>query len=168
MRDHVAVRSGRSFRVASPPANARVTRMLASELEHVLEKFALEAGFDERRPVDVHFEPGIFGHHRCGRAADVYAVGGAGIEEWKRRWDRALHRACAERQPRARAAILAAERTRNLGWRLYKALAMHGRWAQPYGYPIQLFGPWTRDEGPWRCISDFLLRAHRDHIHAAK
>ena len=53
-------------------------------------------------------------------------------------------------------------------WRLYKALQLHGRWAQPYGHPIQLWGPWTRMEGPWRFISDFLLRAHRDHIHVAK
>jgi hypothetical protein len=56
----------------------------------------------------------------------------------------------------------------NLGWRLYKALQLYGRWAQPYGYPIQLFGPWTRSEGPWKHISDRLLRAHLDHIHVAK
>jgi hypothetical protein len=56
----------------------------------------------------------------------------------------------------------------NLGWRFYKALQSYGRWAQPYGYPIQLFGPWTRTEGPWKYISDFLLRAHRDHVHVAK
>jgi hypothetical protein len=168
MRDYVAVRSGRSFRVASPPQNARVTRVLASELEHVLEKFALEAGFDERRPVSVFFKPGIFGHHQHGRAADIHAVGGVGIGAWKRRWDDALANAQRQCDPRAREAIRAAERTTNLGWRLYKAQQIHGRWAQPYGYPIQLFGPWTRDEGPWRCISDRLLRAHRDHIHAAK
>jgi hypothetical protein len=168
MRDDVAVRSGRSYRVASPPENARVTRELASELEHVLEKFSLEAGFDERDPVSVYFKPGIFGHHRVGRAADIYAVGGIGIDEWKARWDRA--RNCAQRahDARERAEIDAAERKRNLGWRLYKSQQIHGRWAQPYGYPIQLFGPWTRDEGPWKYISDGMLRAHRDHIHAAK
>ena len=66
------------------------------------------------------------------------------------------------------ASILRAARRDNLGWRLYKALQCHGRWSQPYGYPIQLFGPWTRSEGPWKYISDFLLRAHRDHIHLAK
>ena len=168
MRDHVAVRSGRSFRVASAPANARVTRELASELEHVLEKFALEAGFDERHPVSIGFRPGIFGHHRVGRAADIYEVGGIGIDEWKARWDRARYRACESRDPRARAAIAAAERARNLGWRLYKAQQVHGRWSQPYGYPVQLFGPWTRSEGPWKYISDGMLRAHRDHIHVAK
>ena len=60
------------------------------------------------------------------------------------------------------------ERKNNLGWRLYKALQLYGRWAQPYGYPIQLFGPWTRTEGPWTYISDPLLHAHRDHVHVAK
>jgi hypothetical protein len=164
----VNVRSGRSYRVASPPSSARVTPQLASELEHVLEKFALEAGFDERAPVDVEFRPGIFGHHRVGRAADIYGVGGIGIGEWKARWDRACERMRATADPRERAAIGSAERRRNLGWRLYKAQQIHGRWAQPYGYPIQLFGPWTRAEGPWKYISDRMLRAHGDHIHVAK
>jgi hypothetical protein len=165
MRELVAVRSGRSFRVSSAPEHARVTRELASELEHVLEKFALEAGFDERHPVSIGFRPGIFGHHRVGRAADIYTVAGIGIGDWKARWDGARRRA---RAARAGAAIDAAERARNLGWRLYKAQQIHGRWLQPYGYPIQLFGPWTRDEGPWKFISDGMLRAHRDHIHVAK
>jgi hypothetical protein len=168
MRGRVAVSSGRSFRVASPPANATVTRELASELEYVLEKFALEAGFDERHPVSVYFKPGIFGHHRVGRAADIYGVGGLGIDEWKARWDRAQRLACEARDRVERSAIGAAERKRNLGWRLYKAHQVHGCWTQPYGFPIQLFGPWTREEGPWKYISDGMLRAHRDHIHAAK
>jgi hypothetical protein len=168
MRDRVPVTSGRSFRVVSPPRNALVTRALASELESVLEKFALAAGFDECRPVSVYFRPGIFGHHRVGRAADIYAVGGIGLGDWKAQWDRARHCMAAARAPRERAAIAAAERKRNLGWRLYKAHQIHGRWAQPYGYPIQLFGPWTREEGPWKYISDRMLRAHRDHIHVAK
>jgi len=168
MRDDVAVRSGRSYRVASPPENARVTRELASELEYVLEKFALEAGFHERDRVSVGFKPGVFGHHRIGRAADIYTVGGIGLDEWKARWDHARECARATCDPRASGAIAAAERQRNLGWRLYKAQQFHGRWAQPYGYPIQLFGPWTREEGPWKYISDRMLRAHRDHIHVAK
>jgi hypothetical protein len=168
MRAEVSIRSGRSYRVTSPPESARVTRELASELEHVLEKFALEAGFDERDPVSVYFRPGIFGHHRVGRAADIYGVGGLGIGEWKARWDRACGRMRTTSNRRERAAIIAAERRRNLGWRLYKAQQIHGRWAQPYGYPIQLFGPWTRTEGPWRHISDRMLRAHGDHIHVAK
>jgi hypothetical protein len=168
MRGHVCVESGRSFRVASPPANALVTRELASELEHVLEKFALEAGFDERHPVGVFFKPGIFGHHRVGRAADIYGVGGIAIGEWKARWDRARQHMHETPQSCERVAIAAAECKRNLGWRLYKAHQIHGRWVQPYGFPIQLFGPWTREEGPWKYISDRMLRAHRDHIHVAK
>jgi len=168
MQMPVHVRSGRSYRVTSPPSHARVTRELASELEHVLEKFALEAGFDEHAPVSVEFRPGIFGHHRLDRAADIYAVGRIGIGEWKARWNRACERMRATADRRERAAIAAAERQRNLGWRLYKAQQIHGRWAQPYGYPIQLFGPWTRTEGPWKYISDRMLRAHRDHIHCAK
>ena len=150
------------------PAHARVTRQLASELEHVLEKFAIEAGFDERNPVSVYFKPGIFGHHRVGRAADIYAVGGIGIGRWKQRWDESRAAMRAARDRTECAAIDAAERRRNLGWRLYKAQQVHGRWSQPYGYPVQLFGPWTRDEGPWKYISDRMLRAHLDHIHVAK
>jgi hypothetical protein len=168
MREYVAIESGRSFRVVSPPTNALVTRELASELEHVLEKFALEAGFDERHPVTVYFKPGIFGHHRVGRAADIYGVGGIGVGEWKARWDRAQRRMYETLEVHERQAIGAAERQRNLGWRLYKAQQIHGRWAQPYGFPIQLFGPWTREEGPWIYISDRMLRAHHDHIHVAK
>lgn len=168
MARQVAVASGRSFRIASPPRNALVTPQLANELEQVFEKFALDAGFDERRPVSIFFRPGIFGHHRCGRAADIYGVGGIGIGEWKNRWERMRNAIRLMTDRTERAAAAAAERRRNLGWRLYKAQQLHGRWAQPYGYPIQLFGPWTRDEGPWKYISDRMLRAHLDHIHVAK
>lgn len=149
---------GCAYRVGSPAHFALVTPALARELGRVLERFAREAGFDGRRPVGVSFRPGIFGHHRVGRAADIYGVGGVGLGEWRRRWDR------------ARAAggdALDLERRRNLGWRLYAALRRHGRWARPPGYPVQLFGPWTREEGPWTRISDRLLRAHRDHVHVA-
>src|SRR5262249_50859349 len=91
-----------------------------------------------------------------------------GIGEWKARWDRARRCMRETLGPREQGAIDAAEQRRNLGWRLYKAHQMHGRWAQPYGFPIQLFGPWTREEGPWKYISDRMLRAHQDHIHVAK
>jgi len=153
----VPVPTGLAYKLDSPPESALVTPELAAELARVLERFAREAGFTPERPVGVFFKPGIFGHHKVGRAADIYGVGGVGLDEWKRHWDQA-----------ARSGTLDAERPRNLGWRLYKALQNYGRWSQPYGYPIQLFGPWTRSEGPWRLISDFLLRAHRDHIHVAK
>ena len=149
----VAVGSGRRYRITSPPENARVTRQLADELERVLDRFASDAGFTEQNPVGIFFGPGVVGHHQVGRAADIYAVGGVGFDRWKQRWDN-------NQSP--------IERKSNLGWRLYKALQTYGRWSQPYGYPIQLFGPWTRVEGPWRYISDRLLNAHRDHIHVAK
>ena len=162
--DRVPVLSGRSFRVDSPPESGLVTQELHNELRKVLERFAREAGFDERTRVGIFFRPGIFGHHKVGRAADIYGVGGTGLDVWKRRWDTARQRAKAAGDSRA----LELERRTNLGWRLYKALQTYGRWSQPYGYPIQLFGPWTRSEGPWKFISDFLLHAHRDHVHVAK
>ena len=142
------IRSGQSFQVVSPPDSALVTKEMAVELATVLERFGRSA--DTSQKVTILFKPGIFGHHRVGRAVDIYAVGGIGMDVWKRRWDET-------RQPR-----------RNLGWLLYKTLQQFGRWSQPIGYPVQLFGPWTRTEGPWKYISDFLLHAHRDHIHVAK
>jgi hypothetical protein len=144
--------------VDSPYWNAMVRPALAAELGRVLERFARDAGFTPARPVELHFEPGIVGHHRVGRAADLYQVQRTRLDEWKERWDDATRRA----------GTLDEARRTNLGWRLYKALQMYGRWAEPPGYPVQLFGPWTRSEGPWRRISDRLLHAHRDHIHVAK
>ena len=150
----VPVCSGRSFQITSAPESALVTRELAEELRQVLERFGENARRSGASRIEILFKPGIFGHHRVGRAVDIYAVNGVGLDIWKRRWDQA--------GPTQR------ERCRNLGWQLYKALQVFGRWSQPYGYPIQLFGPWTRTEGPWKYISDFLLHAHRDHIHVAK
>ena len=167
-RQLISVPSGKAYRVSSPAANAMVTHELADELGRALERFAIEAGFDERRPVSVFFRPGIFGHHQLGRAADIYAVGGVGIDQWKRRWDEAYRRAACFAPGAARQIVTKTEPVTNLGWRLYKALQRYGRWSQPYGYPIQLFGPWTRSEGPWKHISDRLLCAHHDHIHVAK
>lgn len=161
---YVPVRSGVVYRVISPPESALVTPELAHELHQVLERFAREAGASVYNPVTIFFRPGIFGHHKVGRAADIYGVKGIGLDEWKRRWDNA-HRATVEL---AQTPVLEEEKRHNLGWRLYKALQRYGRWSQPHGYPMQLFGPWTRSEGPWKHISDFLLNAHRDHIHVAK
>jgi hypothetical protein len=164
----VPVSSGKAFRIDSPPENGMVTGRLARELQDVFERFARGAGFAERHRVGIFLRPGIFGHHKVGRAADIYAVGGLGLDGWKKRWDEAHRRARSAFDDKTRRAILANEHRCNLGWRLYKALQLYGCWSQPYGYPIQLFGPWTRSEGPWKYISDFLLNAHRDHIHAAK
>ena len=165
-RGRVTIRSGKHFRVDSPSANAVVTPALARELEHVLDLFGRNAKC--QNIVGIFFKPGIFGHHKVGRAADIYRVSGVGLDLWKRRWDEAWHRCSRIRNANERRRLLDHERQTNLGWRLYKALQIYGRWSQPKGYPIQLFGPWTRSEGPWRPISDFLLNAHRDHIHVAK
>lgn len=162
------VLSGECYRVVSAPEEALVTVELASELHRVLDRFAAESGFTRRRPVAIEFRRGYFGHHQAGRAADIYGVGGTGIGGWKAAWDEAHRLACMAAAARDRHIWLNRPRMTNLGWRLYKALQNYGRWAQPYGYPIQLFGPWTRTEGPWKHISDRLLHAHRDHIHLAK
>jgi hypothetical protein len=164
----VPVPSGWAYRVDSLAESALATARLALELQHALERFAREAGFTRRHPVGVVFKPGVVGHHRVGRAVDLYAVAGVGLDQWKAWWDTALARAGQAPHSRVRDAIARQARRTNLGWRLYKALQIHGRWAQPPGYPIQLFGPWTRSEGPWRSISDRLLHAHRDHIHIAR
>jgi hypothetical protein len=118
--------------------------------------------------VAIGFEPGVAGHHRVNRAADIYTVGGLRLDRWRERWDAALKRARTRAMPEERHAVKAEEKRTNLGWRLYRAMQCYGRWSQPYGYPVQLFGPWTRDHGPWWFISDRLLHAHRDHIHAGK
>jgi hypothetical protein len=165
---HVPAPSGRAYRIHAPSGHVLVTRGLADELQRVLERFAVESGFNERTPVSLLFKPGVVGHHKVGRAADIYAVGGLGLDRWKQRWDEALRRIARAASPDDASAIIGRERQENLGWRLYKALQRYGRWSQPYGYPIQLFGPWTRTEGPWTHISDRLLHAHRDHIHVAK
>jgi hypothetical protein len=163
----VPVRSGWHFRVDSPPDHALVTVDLARELERVLEKFGSEIN-GGRSKVSIFFKPGIFGHHKVGRAADIYEVGGLGLDTWKRLWDEAWQLCSCTKRLDERRALLDHERRRNLGWRLYKTLQSCGRWSQPTGYPIQLFGPWTRSEGPFQQISNFLLKAHRDHIHVAK
>jgi hypothetical protein len=164
----VAIPPGIGYCVDSPPANALVTPELAAEVRRALERFSRDAGYSADRPVGIFFKPGTVGHHKSGRAADIYGVGGSGLDIWKKRWTDAMARAAQAGDLEARHGIEREERRRNLGWRLYKALQLHGRWAQPYGYPIQLFGPWTRSEGPWSFISDSLLHAHRDHIHVAK
>src|SRR5712675_107103 len=89
----VPVRSGNSFQVDSSPRNALVTPELAEGLERVLERFAREVNSGRRHKIGVIFRAGIFGHHKVGRAADIYAVDGIGIDIWKKRWDEAQNRA---------------------------------------------------------------------------
>src|SRR4029077_5564692 len=134
----VPVPSGRAYRIDSPPRNGLVTTELASELQRVLEKFAMDAGFSESNPVGIFFKPGVVGHHKFGRAADIYAVGGVGLDLWKERWNAVIGDDSRIPNAEERRNVTIAERKNNLGWRLYKALQLYGRWAQPYGYPIQL------------------------------
>ncbi|MBI1925779.1 hypothetical protein HYR99_16205 [Candidatus Poribacteria bacterium] len=162
------VPSGHSLRVVSPPEDALVTSQLARELGQVLEQFAQTSGFNQENPLTVLFGRGTMGLHRFHRAADIYAVGGKGVGQWMQEWNTAMRQAAATQNPQEGAKLVAEERARNLGYKLYKALQAHGGWAQPQGYPVQLFGPWTRSEGPHKAISDRLLYMHRDHIHIAK
>lgn len=99
---------------------------------------------------------------------DIYGVGGKGIGKWAQEWNAAMQTAAAAKDPQERTRIIEEEKRRNTGYKLYMALQTRGGWAQPPGYPVQLFGPWTRSEGPHKQISDRMLRAHRDHIHVAK
>lgn len=162
------VRSGRKYRVNGPPMNPPVQPELAAELERVLDRFAQRAGFTEKDPVFVCLAPGVVGHHQVGRAADIYEVGGLGMDRWHELWERAVKEYSQCTDQFTRVEKWQQQARRNLGWRLYKELQCSGQWAKPPGYPVQLFGPWTRSEGPCRSISDRLLTAHRDHIHVAK
>jgi len=160
--------NGQFYRVASPAQESLVTPPLASELGKALERFAQTNGFSAEQPLRVSFKRGTLGLHRHGRAADIYAVGGKGIGQWASEWNEAMRKAKAATNQQERARLVDEESRRNLGYKLYKALQAHGGWAQPANYPVQLFGPWTRGEGPHKTISDKLLHAHRDHIHVAR
>src|SRR5919106_3005389 len=91
----VPVPSGSAYRIDSPAGNGLVTRELANELRRVLERFAMDAGFSESNPVGIFFKPGVVGHHKFGRAADLYAVGDTGLDRWKERWDASIEHARA-------------------------------------------------------------------------
>jgi hypothetical protein len=160
--------AGQFFRVVSPAEESLVTPALASELNRALDQFAQSNGFSAEQPLSITFKRGTLGLHRFGRAADIYAIGGKGIGQWARGWNEAMRKANAATNPQERVRLVEAEKQRNLGYKLYKALQAHGGWARPPKYPVQLFGPWTRGEGPHKTISDRLLHAHRDHIHIAR
>jgi hypothetical protein len=160
--------NGQFYRVVSPAQESLVLPPLASELSKVLEQFAQSNGFSAEQPLDIAFKRGVLGLHRFGRAADIYAVGGKGVGRWAHEWNEAMRKAKAATDRQEQARLVEEEKRRNLGFKLYKALQAYGGWAQPKGYPPQLFGPWTRGEGPHKKISDKLLNAHRDHIHVAR
>jgi hypothetical protein len=160
--------NGQFYRVVSPVEESLVTPTLASELSKALEQFAQTNGFSAEQPLGVSFKRGTLGLHRFGRAADIYAIGGKGIGQWGHEWNQAMRKAKAAPNTQESARMVGEEKKRNLGYKLYKALQAYGGWAQPKGYPVQLFGPWTKGEGPHKKISDKLLHAHRDHIHVAR
>ena len=160
--------SGQTYRVTSPPEHSLVTPLLASTLHQVFEQFAQANGFNAEQPLSIAFGRGTLGLHRFGRAADLYAIGDKGVGQWAHDWNSAMRQAATAPTLQERARLVAEEQGRNLGYKLYKALQGHGGWAQPPGYPVQLFGPWTRGEGPHKAISDQMLQAHRDHIHIAR
>jgi hypothetical protein len=186
------VRSGHCYRLTSGPARGLVTPELATALEAVFEGFAQARGFTPERPLEIRFSRGFKASspgHREGRAADIVAVAGKDLLEWKRGWDDAMTAADALTDPAGRADAISAEQKRNLGYGLYKALQAYGGWRvdpagwRPYRGVIQLFGPWTATEGPWttmriehprpyqrqrRADQRWVFRAHHDHIHVAR
>lgn len=184
--------SGQAYRVTSLFRRGLVTPELAEALESVFERFAHERGFTPGKPLEVCLSHGLKARshgHREGRAADIAAVGGKSLLEWKQEWDRAMAIAVKLADPQWRAEAIAAEQKRNLGYGLYKALQAHGGWLvdpkswRPYRGVMQLFGPWTATEGPWKPMQikapnpyqrqrladqQWVFHAHRDHIHVAK
>lgn len=169
LRGRRPIRSGRFYRVLWPAAfPIVVVPDLADQINAVLEEFAQAAGSSAEGPLKIVLRPGTMGLHRLGRAVDIYEVGGKGIGQWAQECNAAQRKAAEAKDPTERARIIEEEKKRNLGYKLYKALQARGGWAQPPDYPVQLFGPWTRSEGPHKQISDRLLRMHRDHIHVAK
>jgi hypothetical protein len=168
-----------------------VTPALGDALESVFERVAQDFGFTREKPLEFHLSRGYaarsYGHAE-GRAADIDAVGGKSLLEWKRDWDRATARAGVTTEPQ-RASAVGGERTRNLGYALYRALLENGGWrVNPAGWHVyrgvmQLFGPWTATEGPWKPMrfenptlyqrqrsadQQWVYRAHEDHIHVAR
>jgi hypothetical protein len=187
-----AVRSGRAYTIASPPTHGLVRPELAEALETVCERFARERGFTPGKSLEIHlargFKAGSHGHGE-GRAADIAAVGGKPLLAWKQEWEQTVVDVGKLPDAQQRAEAIAAERQRNLGYGLYKALQEHGGWRmdqkswRPYRGVMQLFGPWTATEGPWQAMQikdpnpyqqqrladqQWVFRAHQDHIHVAR
>jgi len=186
------IREGMSYRIVTQASRAAVTPELADAVETVFERFAQKAGFTRAQPLQVAIARGYQADspgHREGRAVDIAAVAGLSFRAWKRQWDDALAAARRLGSVEERTAAVTSERIRNLGYRLYKALQAHGGWRvdehgwRPYRGVVQLFGPWTAVDGPWKAMrhgkSDdpeqqrradqtWVFAAHQDHIHVAR
>jgi len=186
------VQSGQTYRITSSPVRGLVRPELAEALETVFERFSHDRGFTPEKPLEIRlsrgFQAGSPGHGE-GRAADVAAVDGKSLLEWKQEWDRAIASAEKLSDPQQQADAIAAEQKRNLGYGLYKALQEHNGWRvdpkgwRPYRGVMQLFGPWTATEGPWKAMQikeanpyqrqrladqQWVFRAHQDHVHVAR
>lgn len=186
------VPSGQAYRITSPPAHGEVTRALADALNTVFEQFAREQGFTADKPLTISLSRGFKANshgHKEGRAADIDAVGGRSLLQWKQEWDGAVSSAQKLSDSEQRAQAIAVERRRNLGYGLYKALQAFGGWrVNPGGWRVyrnvmQLFGPWTAIDGPWKAMNvenptpeerqrladqQWVFQAHQDHIHVAR
>jgi hypothetical protein len=180
------VQSGESYRITSPPARGLVRSELAQALETVFEQFAREHSSSRQQPLEISLSRGFKANshgHKEGRAADIAAVGGKSLLQWKQEWERAMS------GPGQQADVPATEQRSNLGYALYKALQAHGGWrVNPGGWRVyqnvmQLFGPWTATEGPWKAMrienptpeerqrladQRWVFQAHQDHIHVAR
>ena len=180
------VQSGESYRITSPPARGLVRTELAEALETIFARFARQHGFSGKQPLELSLSRGYKANshgHKEGRAADIDAVGGKSLLQWKQEWERAM--SGQGQQPD----VIATEQRRNLGYGLYKALQTHGGWrVNPGGWRVyqnvmQLFGPWTATEGPWKAMQienptpeerqrladqRWVFQAHQDHIHVAR
>jgi hypothetical protein len=186
------VPSGQAYIITSTPAHGSVTPGLAEALKTVFEQFAREQGFTFEKSLAISLSRGYKANshgHKEGRAADIDAVGGKSLLQWKQEWDRAMSSAQKLDDSKQQAQAIAVERQRNLGYGLYKALHAFGGWrVNPRGWRVyrnvmQLFGPWTATEGPWKAMQvksptpedrqrladqQWVFRAHQDHIHVAK
>jgi hypothetical protein len=186
------VRSGEVYRITSATACGVVIPELAATLEAVFQRFAQQNGFSSEKPLEIQlsrgFKAGSHGHGE-GRAADIAAAGGKSLREWKRDWDQAMATVEKLSDPQQRVETIAAEQKYNLGYGLYKTLQEQGGWRvdtkgwRPYRGVMQLFGPWTAVEGPWKTMQikdptsyqcqrladqQWVFRAHQDHIHVAR
>jgi hypothetical protein len=186
------VRSGKSYRLVSPARRGLVRLELAEALEDVFEQFARQHGFSPEKPLEISLSRGFKANshgHKEGRAADIDTVAGQSLLQWKQDWDGAVSSARKRDSAGSRAEAIDAEQQRNLGYRLYKALQAHGGWQiNPGGWRVyrnvmQLFGPWTPTEGPWKAMKiespnpeerqrladqKWVFDAHQDHIHVAR
>jgi hypothetical protein len=186
------VRSGKSYRIVSSRKRCLLRLELAEALEEVFEQFAKQQGFSPEGPLEISLSRGFKANshgHKEGRAADIDAMAGKNLLQWKRDWEEAVSAAGKLDDAGGRAEAIAAEQRRNLGYGLYKALQGHGGWrVNPGGWRVyrnvmQLFGPWTATEGPWKAMQfdnpapeerqrladqKWVFQAHQDHIHVAR